>query len=96
MEPRTEEATDLMKFKVKTLGNTVYDLEMKPDVSCQTAPMTLARMHSRMRFILLRGIISCIGVAPNIAALLSEETCTLWPFQQTILYANGCLSLKTY
>ncbi len=38
MEPRTEETIDLMKFKVKTLGNTVYDLEMKPDVSCQTAP----------------------------------------------------------
>ena len=38
MDPRTEEANDLMKFKVKTLGNTVYDLEMKPDVSCQTAP----------------------------------------------------------
>lgn len=38
MEPRTQEATGLMKFKVKTLGNTVYELEMKPDVSCQTAP----------------------------------------------------------
>ena len=23
----------LMKIKVKTLGNTVYDLEMKPEVS---------------------------------------------------------------
>ena len=34
MEPRTDQSPGVMKIKVKTLGNTVYDLEMKPDVSC--------------------------------------------------------------
>ena len=34
MEPRTDQSTNVMKIKVKTLGNTVYNLEMKPDVSC--------------------------------------------------------------
>ena len=34
MEPRVDQSASLMKIKVKTLGNTVYNLEMKPDVSC--------------------------------------------------------------
>ena len=89
MEPRTEEATDLMKFKVKTLGNTVYDLEMKPDVSCQTAPMTLARMHSRMRLIILRGITFLHWRGSKHRRTAVRGDMHLWPFQQIILYANN-------
>ena len=33
MDPEAGKSTGLMKIKVKTLGNTVYDLEMKPEVS---------------------------------------------------------------
>lgn len=33
MELEADSSADLMKIKVKTLGNTVYDLEMKPEVT---------------------------------------------------------------
>ncbi len=33
MEPEADQPSGLIKIKVKTLGNTVYDLEMKPEVS---------------------------------------------------------------
>jgi len=38
-EPETGRIGGLMKIKVKTLGNTVYDLEMKPDVSWSLHPI---------------------------------------------------------
>lgn len=46
--------------------------------------MTLARMHARMRLRLSWTLIPCFGVAPNIAALLSEETCTCGLFSRPL------------
>ena len=45
MEPEADQSAGLMKIKVKTLGNTVYDLEMKPEVTC-SAPHAFRRQIS--------------------------------------------------
>ena len=51
IDPEADKSTILMKIKVKTLGNTVYDLEMKPEVSESAHALrcnSLRRPHSTL------------------------------------------------
>ena len=82
-EPETGKPGGLMKIKVKTLGNTVYDLEMKPDVSCSLHPYrrqshTSHASDLRVSFAIVpRGQRLCESA---VKSLLYTET----PFRQTL------------